>query len=90
MSATSTSRGFAEHHDRAEADRTNPVVRRRRMTALVLTVFAIALGIGLVAAYGRDALVIYFSQLPLALALLWAATRDLRFDERGGEFSERP
>lgn len=84
MSATSSSRALWRDHRRAHANRTDPVIRRRRRTALVLTVFALALGAVLVAAFGRDGLTIYFSQLPLALALLWLSTRDERFDEAGG------
>lgn len=51
------------------------------MTALVLTVFAFALGACLVAIASRDAVLIYFFQLPVGLSLLWASTSDKRFDE---------
>jgi uncharacterized membrane protein len=59
------------------------VIHRRRRTALLLTVVALALGLFLVARYGRDGLIIYFFQAPVALALLWASTGDERFDDVG-------
>jgi hypothetical protein len=49
----------------------------------VLTVLALALGLVLVAKYGLDGLIIYFFQLPVALALLWTSTGDERFDDAG-------
>jgi uncharacterized membrane protein len=83
MSATSSSTALSEGHRRARARRTDPVIQRRRRTALLLTVFALAVGLFLVAKYGQDGLIIYFFQAPVALALLWLSTGDERFDEAG-------
>ncbi len=82
MSTTPSSSAFAAPQQRPRPDRTDPVIRRRRLSALALTVATIALGIALVAAFGRDALPIYFFHLPVALVLLWMSTNEERFDER--------
>lgn len=66
------------------------MIHRRRVTALVLTVFTLALGAILVAAYGRVALLFYLWDVPVPLALLWASTSAERFDERGEEGVTRP
>jgi hypothetical protein len=82
MSATSSSRGFSGDRRQSHAEPTDPLIHRRRRTALALTVFTVALGVLLTAAIGRDAFIIYFFALPVALTLLWASTSDKRFDER--------
>ena len=82
MSATSTSRGFSGARPQRHAQGTDPLIHRRRRTALALTAFAGALGVLLTATIGRDAFIIYFFALPVALTLLWASTSDKRFDER--------
>jgi hypothetical protein len=82
MSASSSRSVFSGDQGETRANRTDPVIRRRRLTALVQTVIALAIGVVMIAAYGRDGLTIYFSQLPVALGLLWASTDSERFDER--------
>jgi hypothetical protein len=52
------------------------------MTAFVLTVIAVAIGIACVAAYGRDGLLVYAPSFVVGIPLLWASTTAKRFDER--------
>lgn len=47
----------------------------------MLTVFTVALGVLMAATLGKDALFIYFFQLPVALTLLWVSTSAERCDE---------
>jgi len=81
MSATSSSASYSRRH-RAQHRPEDPVVHQRRITALVLTVIAVAIGVAIIATAGRDGALIYFLPFPVALALLWASTTSLRFDER--------
>jgi hypothetical protein len=83
MSATSSSTAFSRDQRRAPRHGAEAVIHRRRSIAVVLTAFALALGAVLVAAYGRDGLVLYFSQLVVGLSLLWLSTPATRFDESG-------
>lgn len=82
--ATRTLSGFFRGalHRRTSAAPPHPLVHRRRVTALVLTGFTLALGIVLVASLGPDVLAVYLPMLPVAFVLLWISTEALRFDER--------
>jgi hypothetical protein len=81
MSASSSSASYSRGH-RARRTPEDPIIHRRRVTAVVLTVIAVAFGIAIIATAGRDGALIYFLPFPVALALLWASTSSLRFDER--------
>ena len=89
MSATSSSASYSRDH-RARRRPEDPVIHRRRITALVLTAIAVVFGIVIVATAGRDGALIYFLPFPVALALLWASTTSLRFDERRFDPSSIP
>jgi hypothetical protein len=82
MATTSSSSAHAADHGRAQAHRSDTLMRRRLVSTLVMIGVAIAIGALLVAAYGRDAFFLYFAHLPVALLLLWMSANVVRFDER--------
>jgi len=67
---------------RPRVAKSDDLTRSRTAQAFVLTAIAVAIGAGLVVAFGPIAIPFYLIGLPVPLVLLWSSTDVTRADER--------
>ncbi len=68
----------------------HPIIQQRRVTAMGLTFWAIALAIVIGLRWGMSGLACYLPWLPFAFIILWVSTTALRFDEREVSEADAP